>query len=354
MELEQAELVIAQHNEVIRGMKNFTKANVTKWMPPIDKDWQPSDFLPDFSKPDWPDQIRSLQEQAGRIPSKLLIVIAGNTITEDTVGSYQTGLNRVDSFADNTGVDQHPMAIWTRGWTGQESRHGVVLNGYLEKTGRVNMRAVQKTSQYLYANGFNSMVGGDPYLGLCYTSEQERATRKSHGEVAKAAHQYGDRTLTLITAKIAGEERSHEGFYTDETGEVFRQDPSGAIIAFRDLAVIEMLMPAARMSEEAIETDLRRTELFNRYAAMAIACGIYTPKDYAEIILHFIKTWDIPHLSVSGEAAKAQDFFAEYERVNTVDLLERRNEVFLKRAKQRYPQLEFSWIYNEPVDLVKP
>lgn len=352
MALEQAEALIAQHNEVIRGMEDFTRANVAKWMPPIDSDWQPADLLPDFSKPDWPDQVRSLQQQAAEIPARLLIVVAGNTITEDTVGSYQTALNRVDSFADKTGADQHPMAIWSRMWTGQESRHGFALTGYLEKTGRVNMRAVQKTVQYLYGNGFTGL-GSDPYLGLCYTSEQERATRKSHGEVAKAAHYYGDRTLTVITGKIAGEERGHEGFNTDEFGEVFRQDPDGAVIAFRDLAKLEMIMPAARMSEEEIEDDLRRTELFNRYAAMALACGIYTPKDYAEIILHFIKIWDIPHLSVSGEAAKAQDFFAEYERVNTVELLKRRNDVFLRRAKQRYPRLVSSWIYNEPVDLTK-
>lgn len=345
--------VVAQHNEVMRGMQNFTRKNLVKWMPPVDSNWQPADFLADFSKRDWVEQVKIIQQQAAEIPAGIFIVVAGNTITEDTIGAYQTELNRIDSFADETGIDQHPMAIWTRRWIGQEARHGVALNGYLTLTGRVNMRAVQKTSQYLVVNGFNSMVEGDPYLALIYTSEQERATRRSHGEVAKAAHKYGDRALTLITGKIAGEERTHEGFYTDQMGEVFRQDPEGAIIAFRNLARLEMVMPAARMSEQAIEADLRRTELFNRYAAMALACGIYTPKDYAEIILHFIETWNIPHLSVSGEAAKAQDFFAEYKKVNTPELLERRNGVFLKRAEQRYPVIVSSWIYGEPVNLTK-
>lgn len=37
---------------------------------------------------------------------------------------------------DETGSQEHPWAVWTRGWTAEENRHGLLLNRYLYLSGR--------------------------------------------------------------------------------------------------------------------------------------------------------------------------------------------------------------------------
>ncbi|KAM7460890.1 hypothetical protein LguiA_029011 [Lonicera macranthoides] len=54
----------------------------------------------------------------------------------------------------NDGIRDEPCsrliswAIWTRGWTGEENRHGDLLNKHLYLCGRVDMKQVEKTIQY--------------------------------------------------------------------------------------------------------------------------------------------------------------------------------------------------------------
>ena len=70
---------------------------------------------------------------------------------------------------------------WSRAWTAEENRHGDLLNRYLYLTGRVDMRAVERTIQRLISRGFDPNFNpggvkpsGDPYRGFIYTSFQER------------------------------------------------------------------------------------------------------------------------------------------------------------------------------------
>ena len=87
-----------------------------------------------------------------------------------------------------------PWARWLRGWTAEENRHGDLLNAYLRLTGRVDMLAVERTIHHLIRNGF--APGWDhEYEGLIYASFQERATRITHGNVAKLAAAQGEENL---------------------------------------------------------------------------------------------------------------------------------------------------------------
>ena len=67
--------------------------------------------------------------------------------------TYQTMLNTLDGVRDETGASPTPWAIWTRAWTAEENRHGDLLNKYLYLSGRVDMRQIEKTIQYLIGSG---------------------------------------------------------------------------------------------------------------------------------------------------------------------------------------------------------
>ena len=60
---------------------------------------------------------------------------------------------RFEGTKDDTGASRSPWAVWNRAWTAEENRHGDLLNKYLWLTGRVDMRAVERTIQHLMGNG---------------------------------------------------------------------------------------------------------------------------------------------------------------------------------------------------------
>ena len=145
------------HAEVVQGIAGFVEANLGL-LKSVTESWQPSDVLPDLTADGWPDQIRALRAQARGVPDDLLIVLVGNTVTEEALPNYQTMLNRHPGVTDDTGASDTPWARWSRGWTAEEYRHGTILTRYLYLSGRVDLRAVEITTQHLIRNGFNFII----------------------------------------------------------------------------------------------------------------------------------------------------------------------------------------------------
>ncbi|KAH7529044.1 hypothetical protein FEM48_Zijuj05G0141900 [Ziziphus jujuba var. spinosa] len=127
-------------------------------MKPAKECWQPQDFLPDASSDGFHDQLRQLQERTKEIPDEYFVVLVRNMITEEALPSYHSRINGTEIFHDKTGVDETPWAIWARGWSAEENRHGDLLNKYLYLSGRVDMKQVETTIQYLIAAGLELMV----------------------------------------------------------------------------------------------------------------------------------------------------------------------------------------------------
>ena len=189
------------------------------FLAPIEKAWQPSDYLPDFSREDFIDQLLAFRGPSKDLSDEILVILVGDMVTEEALPSYSVSLNEIatDPFGDSP----DPWAKWLRGWTAEENRHGDLLNAYLRLTGRVDMHSVEVTVHYLLANGFNPKTFPDPYNGLIYTSFQERATKISHANVGKLAAAAGDPALGKICQRISGDESRHEAFYTRMMGHVF-------------------------------------------------------------------------------------------------------------------------------------
>ena len=295
--------------DVIKDLSGFVGENLSLLLP-VDQAWQPTDFLPDLTAEDWVERMSEFRASAAGLSDDLLVILVGNMVTEEALPNYSVSLNRI--VRDMTGMGDAPWASWLRGWTAEENRHGDLLHNYLRLTGRVNMRSIEVTIHHLISKGFSALKGGkdtineqDTYAGLMYTSFQERATRISHGNVARLALVQGDEALARICRRIAGDESRHETFYTKVVGQVMEQDPEGALLAFRSLLRNMISMPGRNMA------DGETPNLYNNFAAVAQRVGTYTARDYAQIIDHLIKTWKVADLSVTGKAAKAQDYLCQ-------------------------------------------
>jgi len=322
------------HQEVLRAIEPFVEENLDLLMP-VDRAWQPTDYLPDLEADNWREQVEGFRETAKAISDQLLVVLVGDMVTEEALPSYSVSLNRI--VKDEAGTSPAPWARWLRGWTAEENRHGGLLNAYLRLTGRVNMRVVEQTIHHLIANGFNPKSDADPYNLLVYTSFQERATRISHRNVARMAGREGDPNLARICGIIAGDEARHEAFYTRMMGRVLDLDPDGGILAFRSMLRGLIAMPG-RLMENGRDPDL-----FDHFAAAAQRANVYTVRDYASIIEHLVTTWDIAGRAVTGKAVEAQDDLCR--QAERYERLADRTSASLARR----PPVAFSWLRGRKV-----
>merc|ERR1719487_1586250 len=173
--------------EVIKDLEPFVETQIEDRLLTAETAWQPMDFVPDFSKESWEEDLKDFRRQSEGITDEMLVVLIGDMVTEEALPTYQTLLNTFEGADDPTGVSQNPWSKWSRKWTSEENRHGDLLNRYLYLTGRCDMRAIEVTIQRLITSGFNAGANKDPYRGFIYTSFQERATKISHGNVGKIA-----------------------------------------------------------------------------------------------------------------------------------------------------------------------
>lgn len=295
--------------EVLDGLTDFIDQNML--LAPVEESWQPTDFLPNMQGEGWVEEMRAFREPAAALQDELLVVLVADMVTEEALPSYAVSLNVL--ARDYDGMGPNAWARWSRGWTAEENRHGDLLNAYLRLTGRVDMRAVETTVHNLVRSGFQPRVYPDLYGGLVYTAFQERATKISHANVGKLATVQGEQSLTRICQKIAADEARHEAFYTRVMGQVFAADPQGALATCRSMLRRVIAMPGRCMH------DGRDPDLFKHFSAVAQRIGVYTVTDYADIIEHLVKTWGVAELSVTGVAARAQEYLcglsAQYRKM---------------------------------------
>lgn len=139
---------------------------------------------------------------------------------------------------------------------------------------------------------------------------------------------------------IASDEKRHETAYTKIVEKLFEVDVDGTVVAFADMMRKKIAMPAHLMYDGCDDN------LFENYSAVAQRLGVYTAKDYADILEFLVGRWNVEKLSVhSGEARKAQDYVC-----GLPSRIRRLEERAAGRAKQA-PRLKFSWIHDREVQL---
>ncbi|MFM2368835.1 MAG: hypothetical protein RL619_1135 [Bacteroidota bacterium] len=288
--------------EVMQFLEKNVDSFVDQYLIPVEKIWQPTDFLPNSQSDTFFDEVKELREIAKELPYDFWVTLVGDTITEEALPTYESWLMDVEGI-DN--VERNGWSKWIRQWTGEENRHGDLLSKYLYLSGRVNMREIEMTTQHLINDGFDIGTGRDPYKNFVYTSFQELATYVSHNRVAQMAKKYGDNKLSKMCKMIAGDEMRHHHAYSEFVNRIFQVDPSEMMLAFQYMMKAKIVMPAhfLRESGEKISTA------FEQFSDSAQRIGVYTAADYVDIMQKLIDKWEIDKINgLTDEAEKARDY----------------------------------------------
>ena len=320
---------VEQRREVMQHIEQYMLEKMFTFLKPVEEIWQPTDFLPDSTKDTFFSEVKDLQESAKGLSYDLLAVLVGDTITEEALPTYESWLTMVDGVSRN---EAGGWMKWTRHWTAEENRHGDLLNKYLYLTGRIDMRAMEVSTQYLIADGFDIGTGSDPYRNFIYTSFQEMATNISHRRVASLAKKDGDTLLSKMCGVIAADEARHAKAYKHFIEKIFEVDPNEAMLAFEDMMRQKIVMPAHFLRE--VGTKIGQT--FGHFTDAAQRLGVYTAIDYVDILRDLITEWQIESiegLTESGE--KARDYI-----LRLPDRLIR----IAERMKNPGLEYKFSWI----------
>ncbi|ARN71998.1 fatty acid desaturase [Nonlabens tegetincola] len=317
--------------EVMQSLESKVESFMDQFLIPVEKIWQPTDFLPDLTKDNWQEDVKELRELAKELPYDFWVCLVGDTITEEALPTYESWLMDVEGVNQVEGKG-NIWSKWVRQWTGEENRHGDVLNKYLYLSGRVNMREVEITTHHLINDGFDIGTDRDPYKNFIYTSFQELATYISHNRVAKLAREYGNKALSKMCRVISGDEMRHHQAYCTFVDEIFKVDPSNMMIAFKDMMVNKIIMPAHFLRESGQGIG----QAFEDFSMSAQRIGVYTAQDYVDIMRKLIDKWDIPNIEgLNEEAEKARDYLMK---------LPARMERIGQRMKISQDITKFKWV----------
>ncbi|MBJ6368218.1 acyl-ACP desaturase [Snuella sedimenti] len=293
--------------EVMQFLEKDVDALMQKYLIPIDSIWQPTDFLPNSETTDhnFFEEIREIRELAKELPYDFWVVLVGDMITEEALPTYESWLMDVEGVDQVDRENENGWAKWVRQWTAEENRHGDVLNKYLYLSGRVNMKEIEKTTQYLIADGFDIGTDRDPYKNFVYTSFQELATYVSHNRVAKIAKQKGNKRLSKMCKIISGDEMRHHNAYSEFVERIFKVDPSQMMMAFHYMMKKKITMPAHFLRESGGKISTA----FEEFSNTAQRIGVYTSNDYVDILQKLIDRWEIGSITgLNDEAEKARDY----------------------------------------------
>jgi len=156
--------------------------------------------------------------------------------------------------------------------------------------------------------------------------------------MARLATEGGDPVLARICGTIAADEKRHENAYTRIIEKLLEVDPNTTMIAIANMMKKRITMPLHLMY------DGQDPNIFEHFSAISQNQGVYTSRDYAEILEFFITKWELEKLeALAGEARRAQDFVCGLPRK-------------IRRLENQAKKLEshsakFSWIFNKQVNV---
>lgn len=144
-----------------------------------------------------------------------------------------------------------------------------------------------------------------------------------------------------ICGIIASDEKRHENAYSKIVEKLFEVDPDYTVLALADMMRKKIIMPAHLMY------DGNDSSLFDHFSMVAQRVGIYTAKDYADILEFLVKRWKVADLTgLSSEGRRAQEYLCML-----VPRFRRLEERAQSRVAEESKTMPFTWIYGREVQL---
>lgn len=264
--------------------------NTKMWYPHTMVPWsRGEDFEPDY---EW-------EPNDADLPAPVRSALYVNLLTEDNLPYYFRDIHRMYGYADGA------WGEWTRRWTAEEGRHGMVIRDYLMVTRAIDPVWLEDGRMAQVQSG---QVPEPPTAkhGFAYLSLQELATRISHRNTGKMVE---DRTGYEIMARVATDENHHFLFYRDMAAAALELDPNGMMAAIEH-EVRTFAMPGTGIPG------------FNEHAKAIAKTGIYDLVVHHEQILVpvVLRHWDIENVEgLDAEGEQSRDrllkYIAKSERV---------------------------------------
>lgn len=147
--------------------------------------------------------------------------------------------------------------------------------------------------------------------------------------------------MAQICGIIASDEKRHELAYSKIVEKLFEVDPDETVVAFAGMMRQRIRMPAHLMF------DGRDSDLFQHFSAVAQRVGVYTAKDYTDILEYLVGRWNVDKLSgLSEKGRRAQEYVCGL--VPRYRKLEERDQ---ERDKNVGTEIPFSWISGREVKI---
>lgn len=133
--------------------------------------------------------------------------------------------------------------------------------------------------------------------------------------------------------------------YCKIVAEFLKRDPNNAVIAFSKMMRDQIQMPAHYMDDgKHMEMNSGR-QLFSDFAGVAENLGVYTAKDYAEIMKWLINYWKIDQMTGLNNEALAEQQYVCALPDRILKLAERSAE--RKKRQNKKNLAKFSWVFNK-------
>jgi acyl-[acyl-carrier-protein] desaturase len=320
-----------QEREIFRALEETVEEGLKRFPPPDERGWKPAQFFDFMERKSYEEELNELRKGAKNLSDALLVTLVGSTITEEALPSYAMRSNYLAQ--DGTGTSDDPWSRWQRAWNAEENQHGDALHQYLLLSGRVDMNAVDLSTQHLIVNGFPQSP--NPYHVILYPMFQEPIAKVGHANTARLARAQGDSVLATLCGKIAGDEARHALFFRDIGRKLFELTPGLATIYFASLMTQGINMPSELMADARHDTP---STLYRNFGEVARSIDMYTPTDYADILDDLNRQLGIQHLHLQGDAARAQ--------AKLLKIPGRMRKVAERRERILHKTVPFDWIYG--------
>jgi hypothetical protein len=91
-----AHTITPERLALVGTLDDFAAEQVLPILKPVEKCWQPQDFLPDPESPEFMDAVMELRKSTLNTPDEYYVALIGDMITEEALPTYMAMLNTLD------------------------------------------------------------------------------------------------------------------------------------------------------------------------------------------------------------------------------------------------------------------